>query len=235
MPFLIRDPTEEGIQKIAMKHTSTLVLATLLSGLSCGSGGGSNVTVPYVSQMVVNALPAATKSTSIHPKVSTRPAGARSQTQAQADLDNVMRVLWNQKKGDPCSTAEISAGTCFASATGTQFYKPSPLLHTCDRAMPPLDAFQFMDNSALQKACELDSTVDLARSSIDQCSGSQGAHFDIGYFVPWYASWGIPQTDASMAPPAPTQAMPWRTTSGTGSRPRPISDLPSSICNRRIA
>jgi len=184
-----------------MKYISALIVfAAIVSGPACHSGG--HVDIPYVSKMVAKALPPATLKTqavALHSSVLMGAVSAQALTQGQTDLDNVMGVFWNQKTGSPCSSADVSAGNCFTSSTGTQFYKPTPLLQTCDSSMtwtePSTDPTQIIDNSALQKSCEMDQTVDFARSSMDQCSGSKGASFDIGYFIPWYASWGIPQTD----------------------------------------
>lgn len=170
-------------------------LSFLMGFVGCGSNSN---TIPSISGLVANALPPNTLKSGAT-SITVRPAtGHRGVQTAQAvlDLDNVMSVFWNQKTG-ACSSSDVSAGNCFTSSTGRSFYKPTPLIQSCVGSyiwnLPSADPANIVDNSSLQQACEFDNTAGMSGS--DQCSDSNGASLNLGYFVPWYASWGLPQTD----------------------------------------
>ncbi len=108
----------------------------------------------------------------------------------------ILMRLWGLDYGNVCTDALISAGTCFECAdcgTGynNKFIKPTMLESPTACATTSTTAGHYVNMGV--DPCFFDTMV-AQISNVATCKTVSGGSVDISTVVPWYASWGLPQT-----------------------------------------
>ncbi|MFH1654925.1 MAG: hypothetical protein ABIE74_12865 [Pseudomonadota bacterium] len=110
----------------------------------------------------------------------------------------ILMRLWGLDYNSECTTAFLDDGTCFDCAdcnTGsvgtTKFIKPTMLANPTACATTSTTAGRYVNFGV--DPCFFDSMVGQI-TNIAECKTVQGGDVNISSAIPWYASWGIPET-----------------------------------------
>lgn len=117
---------------------------------------------------------------------------------ADSSSGEILMRLWGLDYNDECDEAAVTAGTCFdcvdchvGSTGATYFIKPTMLANPTACGTTSTTAGHYVNMNV--DPCFFDTMIGQI-SNIATCETVQGGAVDISSVIPWYASWGIPQT-----------------------------------------
>lgn len=199
---------------------SFVVLASVACLAACGSsgsssgGGSSDAAVAYAKfgENMNDAMPDGLKAGGANADVSAILMKELSGECAASYTDcpyitaagggdetsgDILMRLWALDYDDECTSAFIADGTCFDCADcmtgseGTNFIKPTMIADPTACYDTSTTAGRYVNFGI--DPCFFDTIVGQI-SNIAECETVEGGAVDISPVVPWYASWGIPQT-----------------------------------------
>lgn len=108
----------------------------------------------------------------------------------------ILMRLWGLDYSDECSEALLENETCFyctdcSTGITNYFIKPTMLVDPTTCATTSTTAGHYVNMDV--DPCFFDNMIGQI-SNIAECETVEGGAVDISSAVPWYASWGIPQT-----------------------------------------
>lgn len=107
----------------------------------------------------------------------------------------ILMRLWSIDYNNECTEAKVARGNCFdcvdcQTGMGTTYFIRPRMYEDPTICSSTVDAHYV--NMGIDP-CFFDSLI-YAITNIDECGSVQGGAVDASPVVPWYASWGIPQT-----------------------------------------
>ncbi|MGK5088238.1 hypothetical protein WDW86_11830 [Bdellovibrionota bacterium FG-2] len=107
----------------------------------------------------------------------------------------IFSKVWAMDYNGECTAAGIAAGTCFdcpsCNSAGTKYNKPTMI--SDPTACATLSSMEAKYVNFGFDPCAFDSKVSNV-ANFDTCKASAGKAVDISTAIPWYASWGVPQS-----------------------------------------
>lgn len=195
-----------------------IILAAILIIAGCGSSSSSSpgtdaTTYATFGKILNDAIPAGLKTGGVNANVALSLVKALSGTCAadytacpnltasgggDSSTGEILMRLWGLDYNNECTTAFLSDGTCFECAdcqTGavgiTKYIKPTMLANPTACSTTSTTAGRYVNFGV--DPCFFDSMIGQI-TNIEECKTVQGGAVNISSAIPWFASWGIPET-----------------------------------------
>lgn len=116
---------------------------------------------------------------------------------ADSAAGEILSRLWGIDYDDECTAALLDAGTCFTctdcqtGTVGNDFIKPTYMDNPTACATTSTTEARYVNFGI--DPCYFDSLV-ANIPNVSECNAISGSAVSIASAVPWYASWGLPQT-----------------------------------------
>ncbi len=196
-----------------MKKGTLFVAVILLAGIcGCGSSSSSGNAYSTFGQTTSNAIPAGLKAGGANANIAvamlmkdltgeclasyTDCPDLTAANGGDSNTGEILMRLWALDYGNACTDELIAAGTCFecedcGTGYNNRFYKPTMISAPTTCATTSSTSAKYVNMGV--DPCFFDTIVGNI-SNIAACETVAGGSVDISTAVPWYASWGIPQT-----------------------------------------